>query len=78
MNGSGEGGVSSRALEKRTQNHVGTGAPGCPAEQGFAGFVAWAGTRKEDSEEDLVEPCSTGQPRAAVPTWFVPVAAPEV
>jgi len=47
--------------QKGNGNHVGTAALGCPAEQSSAG----SGSVKS------VELRSTGQPRAAVPTWFL-------
>src|SRR5258707_10161163 len=45
-------------LKKRSK-HVGTAALGCPAEPSSA---------SSNSKQKTVEPSSTGQPRAAVPT----------
>ena len=51
-----------------TRNHVGTAAPGCPTERNSAdGRAAGDGCRPE-SWRYTAEPCSAGQPEAAVPT----------
>jgi hypothetical protein len=51
-----------RDFEISITKRVGTAVFSCPAERGSALFV---------SGEQQVELRSTGQPRAAVPTWFV-------